>query len=142
MGGRSMSDGHEERRDPVSGEAPEHRSGLRNPAAAARGVAAGALGAEGLVLLLAIQPMRVLGVHLTGVAIGVIIALAVVSFALAGLLRRSWAWYVAGALQVVLFGTGFVFHPSLAVLGVLFGLLWAYVLNVRRTVLPQDPTHR
>jgi hypothetical protein len=137
-----MSDGREERRDPVSDDAPEHRSGLRNPVAAARGVAAGALGAEGVVLLLAIQPMRVLGVNLTGVAIGVIIALAVVSFALAGLLRRGWAWHAAAVLQVVLFGTGFVFHPSLAVLGVLFGLLWAYVLNVRRTVLPQDPTHR
>ena len=37
------------------------RSGLRNPAAAVRGVGGGALAAEGLVLLLAILPMRVLG---------------------------------------------------------------------------------
>jgi len=29
---------------------------------------------------------------------------------------------------------GFLFHPSLAALGVLFGLVWFYVLYVRRRV--------
>jgi len=110
-------------------------SGLRNPAAAARGVGAAALASEAVVLLLAIQPMRVLGARLTGVAIGSIVVLAVVCLALAGLLRHGWAWYAAGVVQVVLFAFGFVFHPSLGVLGILFGLLWLYVLNVRRTVL-------
>jgi hypothetical protein len=123
-----------------SGKGP--RSGLRNPPAAVRGVGAGALAAEGVVLLLAIQPMRVLGANLTGVAIGVIITLAVLCFVLAGLLRRTWAWYVAAVPQVVLLACGFVFHSSLAVLGILFGLLWAYVLNVRRTVLPRDSSRR
>jgi hypothetical protein len=110
-------------------------SGLRNPAAAVRGLGAAALAAEGLVLLLAIQPIRVLGGHLSGVAIGVIVALSVVCFALAGLLKHRWAWYAGPALQVVLFACGPVFHGSLAVLAVLFGLLWVYVLHVRRTVL-------
>ena len=36
-------------------------SGLRNPPAAVRGTGAAALGIEGLVLLLAIVPLRVLG---------------------------------------------------------------------------------
>ena len=110
-------------------------SGLRNPAAAARGVGAAALASEAVVLLLAIQPMRVLGARLTGVAIGSIVVLAVVCLALAGLLRHGWAWYAAGVVQVVLFAFGFAFHPALGVLGVLFGLVWLYVLNVRRTVL-------
>jgi hypothetical protein len=114
---------------------PPRRSGLRNPAAAARGVGAAALACEAVVLLLAIQPMRVLGARLTGIAIGCIVVLAAVCFALAGLLRRGWAWYAGGAVQVVLLGFGFAFHPALGVLGVLFGLLWLYVLNVRRTVL-------
>ena len=129
--------GHGVGRADVAREMSDHepRSGLRNPPAAVRGVGAAALGAEGLVLLLGIQPMRVLGVHLTGVAIGVIVTLAIVCFILAGLLRRPWAWYVASALQVLVFACGFVFHTSLAVLGVLFGLLWIYVLYVRRSVL-------
>jgi hypothetical protein len=111
------------------------RSGLRNPPAAVRGVGAGALAAQGVVLLLAIQPIRVLGGHLTGLAIAVIVVLAVTCFGLAGLLRRSWAWHGGSAVQVVLLVSGFVFHASLAVLGVLFGLLWIYVLHVRRNVL-------
>ena len=52
------------------------------------------------MLLLAIQPMRVLGVPLTGLAVGVIVGLAVACFALAGLLRHRWAWPAATGLQV------------------------------------------
>jgi hypothetical protein len=112
----------------------ERPSGLRNPAAAVRGVGAGALAAEGLVLLLAIIPLRVLGA--SGVAgTVVVVVLSVVSFALAGLLRHPWAWLGASALQVVLFASGFLIHVSLAVVGVLFGLVWFYILRVRRTVL-------
>ncbi len=88
----------------------EPRSGLSNPQAAVRGVGAGALGAEGLVLLLAIVPLNVVGAHLTGFAIATVIALACVCFGLAGLLRRRWAWPAASVLQVVLVGSGLVFH--------------------------------
>ena len=110
-------------------------SGLRNPAAAVRGVGAAAFGSEGLVMLMAIVPVRVLGGHLTGWAVTFIVALAVVCFALAGMMRRPWVWYAGPAVQVVLIASGFVFHLSLTALGVLFGLLWLYVLHVRRTVL-------
>lgn len=109
-------------------------SGLRNPAAAVRGVGAGALAGEALVLLLAIQPLRVLGGDLSGLAIGVVVALAVALALLAGLLRHDWAWYAGAGAQVLLFAAGLL-HWSLAVLGVLFGLVWAYVLHVRRRVL-------
>lgn len=108
---------------------------MRDPRAAVRGVGAAALVAEGLLLLLAIQPVRVLGANFSGAAIGVIVALAVVCFALAGMLRRSWAWYAGPALQAVLLACGYIFHAALAALGVLFGLLWIYVLHVRRTVM-------
>src|SRR5438067_9523508 len=52
-------------------------SGLRNPPAAVRGVGAGALAVEAVVLLLAIQPLRVLGARLTGVGVAVMVGLAV-----------------------------------------------------------------
>jgi hypothetical protein len=109
-------------------------SGLRNPGAAVRGVGAGALVAEALVLLLAIQPLRVLGVHLTGVAIGTVVGLALFCVVLAGLLRYRWAWLLVWLPQIALVVAGFLFHLSLAVLGVLFGLVWVYVLSVRRRV--------
>jgi hypothetical protein len=111
------------------------RSGLKNPAGAVRGVGATALSAEGLVMLLAIVPLKVIGAHLTGLAVTTVVVLAVVCFALAGLLRHAWAWYAGAVVPVLLVGAGITFHPSLAALGVLFGLLWAYVLWVRRSVL-------
>jgi hypothetical protein len=118
----------------MSGDEPPP-SGLRNPRAAVRGVGAGALVAEAVVLLLGIAPLRVLGANLTAFAIAFVVALAILCVVVAGLLRRGWAWHVASAIQVALVVSGFVFHPSLAVLGVLFGLLWIYVLHVRRIVL-------
>ncbi len=121
--------------DPTGGRDPEQpQSGLRNPGAAVRGVGAAALAAEGLVLLLAIVPLRVLGATGTGGTL-VVVILAVASFALAGLLRPGWPWIAGSVLQVVLIGSGFVVHSSLAVVGVLFGLVWVYVLRVRRSVI-------
>jgi len=109
-------------------------SGLRNPGASVRGVGAAALAAQGVVLLLAIVPLRV--VHAGGNTGTVIVAaLAVVSLALAGMMRHRWAWWVGGALPVILIVAGFLVHASLGVLGVVFGLVWLYVLRVRRTVL-------
>ena len=114
-----------------TGEKP---SGLRNPVAAIRGVGAVALVGEAIVLLLAIQPMRVLGVRLTGDAITSIIVLAVLCILMAGMLKRGWAWWAVIVLQLALIACGY-FHISLAILGVLFTGLWLYVLSVRRSVL-------
>lgn len=112
----------------------ERRSGLRNPERAVRGLGAAVLALEALVLLLAIQPIRVLGGQLSGAAIGLIVALAVLAVLLAGMTGRRWAWHGGTALQVLLLFGGFL-HPSLLVLGVMFGLVWAYALHVRRVIL-------
>ena len=109
-------------------------SGLRNPQAAVRGVGAGALGIEALVLLLAIVPLHVLGVRRAGLAIGCVVGLAALCILLAGILRFSWAWGAGIVIQVLLIACGY-FHIALAVIGVLFLLLWLYVMSVRRTVL-------
>jgi hypothetical protein len=109
-------------------------SGLRNPAAAVRGVGAGTLAAEGLVFLLALVPLRVLGAT-DGWGTGAVVFLAVASFALAGLLRRPWAWWAGSALQLLVIASGFLLHGALIAVGVLFGLVWLYVLRVRATVL-------
>jgi hypothetical protein len=89
---------------------------------------------EAIVLLLAIVPLIRLGGHVTGLAVGAIVTLAVACVVLAGLMRHRWAWYAATGLQVALAICG-VFHLALLALGLLFGAVWAYVLSVRRTVL-------
>lgn len=109
-------------------------SGLRNPQAAVRAMGAGTLGLEAVVLLLAIQPIRVLGGDLSGWGIGAVLGLAVLCAAVAGAMKRRWAWPAGTVLQILLLAAGLV-HWSLAVLGLIFGGAWAYATYVRRTIL-------
>jgi hypothetical protein len=107
-------------------------SGLRNPRAAVRGAGAGALGAMALIQLMAIVPLFRLTASWGLVTL--VVVLAVVAIVLCGLLRHGWAWYAAFVIPAVLLVAGLA-HGALAVLGVLFALLWTYILHVRRTVL-------
>jgi hypothetical protein len=113
---------------------PPRRSGLRNPQAAVRGLGAGTLVLEAIVLLLAIQPIRIFGGDLSGWGVGAVITLAVLCLLVAGVMKRRWAWHVGTALQVLLLAAG-LFHWSLAALGLIFGAAWAYATYVRRSIL-------
>ena len=116
----------------MSGQKP---SGLRNPGAAVRGVGAGTLVLQSVVLLLALAPLaRIGGEHKTA-AMWFCAALVVASVVLAGLLRHDWAWWAGLALPLTLIAGGLFLHWSLSAVGILFGLLWVYVLSVRRSVL-------
>jgi hypothetical protein len=115
------------------GDAPR-RSGLRNPEAAVRGLGAGTLALEAIVLLLAIQPIRLLGGALGAWGIGVVVALAVLCLVVAGSMKRRWAWRAGTVLQILLIFSGLA-HWSLAALGLIFGAAWAYATYVRRTIL-------
>lgn len=109
-------------------------SGLRDPQRAARGLGAGTLALEAIVLLLAIQPIRIMGGNLSGLGVAAVVALAVLCALVAGLMKRRWAWHVGSALQVLLLACGLL-HWSLAALGLIFGAAWAYATYVRRTIL-------
>jgi hypothetical protein len=115
------------------GEAPRP-SGLRNPQAAVRGLGAGTLGLEAIVLLLAIQPLRLFAGHFSGFGVGVVVGLAVLCVLLAGLMKRPWAWHAGTAVQALLLVSGLV-HWSLAALGLIFGAVWAYATYVRVRLL-------
>jgi len=88
------------------GEPTPRRSGLRNPQAAVRGLGAGALVLEAIVLLLAIQPIRILGGDLSGWGVAAVVALAVAAIVLAGLMSRPWAWVAGAVLQALLIACG------------------------------------
>ncbi|MFC7757765.1 DUF4233 domain-containing protein [Catellatospora bangladeshensis] len=57
----------------------------------------------------------------------------VVCVALSATLRHPWGWWAVSVFQVVLIALGFV-HWAFAVVGVIFGLVWVYVLYARRTI--------
>jgi hypothetical protein len=110
------------------------RSGLRNPEAAVRGLGAGTLALEAIVLLLAIQPIRLLGGDLSSWGIGAVVTLAVLAAVIAGSMKRTWAWHAGTALQVLLLASGLL-HWSLTALGLIFGAAWGYSSYVRKTIL-------
>ncbi|WP_425280137.1 DUF4233 domain-containing protein [Micromonospora orduensis] len=118
----------------MTGPDEPRRSGLRDPQRAVRGLGAGTLALEALVLLLAIQPIRVVGGDLSGGAIGAVVALAVAAILIAGMMRRPWAWHAGTVLQGLLLLSGLL-HWSLFALGVIFALVWAYAVHVRRVIL-------
>jgi hypothetical protein len=131
------------RNEPADRQSPEEaapevthatRSGLRDPQAAVRGLGAGTLILEAIVLLLAIQPIRIFAGHLSGWAVATVIALAVLAILLAGLMSRPWAWIAGAVLQALLITCGLL-HWSLAVIGIIFAGAWAYAGYVRKTIL-------
>lgn len=99
-----------------------------------RGLGSGTLILEAIVLLLAIQPIRVIGGHLSGWGIGAVVTLAVLCVVVAGSMKRRWAWPAGTVLQALLLVSG-LFHWSLAAVGLIFGAAWAYALHVRRKIL-------
>jgi hypothetical protein len=89
---------------------------------------------ETIVLLLAIQPIRLFAGHRSGWGITVVLALAVLCAVVAGSMKRRWAWHAGTAVQALLIVSGLL-HWSLGVLGLIFGAAWAYASYVRRTIL-------
>ena len=98
-----------------------------------RGICAAVLVFEGLVIFFA----TLVALDLTDVDHAVLWAVgsggAVLSFALAGLIRRPWALPAGSVLQGAVVATGFVV-PVMFFLGVLFGALWVLVLHLGRKV--------
>ena len=109
-------------------------SGLRNPSRALRGLGSIALTLEAVVLLLAIQPIRITEGAITAAQLVLLLVCGCAAILLTGLLRSTWGWWLGAALQVVLIAGGLL-HWMIGAVGVLFGLVWFYVLYVRRRVL-------
>lgn len=108
-------------------------SGLRNPSRAMQGLGAGALVLEAIVLLLAIVPIRVLGDVSSATMIALVVGI-MSALLISGTMRHNWGWWLGSALQIALLAAGLL-NWMIGAVGVVFGLVWLYVLHVRRTVL-------
>ncbi len=99
-----------------------------------RGVMAGTLILEAIVVLLALPVVGAVGGGLTPVALGYLIGFAVLLVLLTGLQGRSWAVWLDLAVQLVLIA-GFLLYPAVGLIGLLFASVWALIAYLRAEVL-------
>lgn len=106
----------------------------KDPMKAFRGIMAGTLILEVIVVALALPVIAKLhggvGTLVGWVAFGFI----AVFIAMCAFVRRPWAIPAVVGLHVLLIAT-WVLLPALGVIGVIFGLVWTYMLWLRKDLL-------
>ncbi|MEU7765532.1 DUF4233 domain-containing protein [Nocardia sp. NPDC049190] len=98
-----------------------------------RGVMAGTLVLEAIVVLLALPVVADVGGGVTWLSGTYLVVLAVVMFLGAGVQRRSFALPFNLGLQVLVL-LGAVIHPSIGVIGIVFAIVWGFILVLRADV--------
>ncbi len=99
-----------------------------------RGVMAGTLILEAIVVLLSLPVVARADGGLTAFRGGFVIGFAVVLVLLAGVQGRPWAIWVNLAMQLVLIA-GFVVHGAVGFIGAIFLAVWALIAYLRAEVL-------
>ena len=99
-----------------------------------RGVMAGTLILEAIVVLLALPVVATVGGGLTGLSTAYLIGFAVLLVLMAGIQGRPWAIWANLAVQVVLI-CGWVIYPGVGVVGILFAVVWLLIVYLRAEVL-------
>ena len=102
-----------------------------------RGVMAGTLILEAIVVLLALPVVDAVGGGLSAGALTYLLGLAAVLVLLAGLQGRSWAIWADLAVQLIPIA-GFAVYPGVGFIGLLFAAVWALILYVRSEVLRRE----
>jgi Ca2+/Na+ antiporter len=98
------------------------------------GAAAAILLLEGIAVLFVPRGIAQSGDGLTGFRLTVLIVLAVLLVVASGVQRRPQGLLIGTVLQVPLLLTGF-FGSAMWLVGGLFVLIWAYLLQVRKELL-------
>ena len=99
-----------------------------------RGVMAGILILEAIVVLLALPVVARASGGLTPLSGGYLVGLAVVLVLLAGVQGRPWAIWVNLTIQVVLIA-GWAVHGAVGFIGVIFAAVWLLIVYLRAEVL-------
>lgn len=107
--------------------APDPMKGLR-------GVYAATLTLEAIVVALALLVLPKFGEGATPFGVTVIATLAVAMIVAAALQRRPWGLWLALGLQAVMIACGLLV-AALGVMGVVFALVWAGILLLRRDLM-------
>lgn len=117
----------------MSEQAPNERPAPPDPWKSFRGVMAGTLILEAIVVLLALPVVATSGAGLTWLSGGYLVGLAVVMILMSGMQGRPWAMWANLALQVVLIA-GAVIHGAIGFIGVVFAVVWLLMVYLRAEV--------
>jgi hypothetical protein len=112
---------------------PSNTAPAPDPMKGFRGVAAGTLILEVIVLGLSLLVVQRTAGGI-GSGAGLVVGAVIVVLILAcGLLRRPWALWLVAAAQVALLA-GFFVLTEIGVVGVIFTLVWTYLFYLRKDV--------
>jgi Na+/melibiose symporter-like transporter len=106
----------------------------KDPMKAFRGIMAGTLILEVIVVALALPVIAKLHGGVTSAAGWVAFGFIAVFIAMCAFVRRPWAIGAVVGLHVLLIAT-WILLPAMGVIGVIFGLVWAYLLWLRKDLL-------
>ncbi|WP_431962698.1 DUF4233 domain-containing protein [Nocardia sp. bgisy134] len=129
-----MSEPSERREDAAAAEQPgTSAAAAPDPWKGLRGVMAGTLILESIVVLLALPVVADVGGGVSWLSGSYLVILALLMILGAGLQRRSWALPFNLGLQVLVI-LGVFIHLSIGIIGVLFAAVWAFILILRSEV--------
>mgnify|MGYP000075291352 CR=1 FL=1 len=107
--------------------------GQPDPWKSFRGVMAGTLILEAIVVLLALPVVSVFHGGLTVLSGGFLIGMAVVLILMAGMQGRSWALWANLGVQLVLIAGAFI-DPTIGIVGIIFLIVWLLIFYLRSEV--------
>lgn len=99
-----------------------------------RGVMAGTLILEAIVVLLALPVVGAVGGGLSATSTGYLVGVAVLLVLMAGVQKRPWAIWANLAVQVLLIA-GWAIYPGVGFMGLLFTVVWLLIAYLRAEVL-------
>jgi Protein of unknown function (DUF4233) len=99
-----------------------------------RGVMAGTLILEAIVVLLALPVVSAVGGGLNAYSMAYLIGFAVFLILLSGMQGRPWAIWVNLGVQVLLIA-GWMVYPGVGFMGLVFAVVWGIIVYLRGEVL-------
>lgn len=102
-----------------------------------RGVTAGTLILEAIVVLLALPVVSAVGGGLHALALSYLLGLTAILIVLAGMQARPWAIWADLGVQLIPIA-GFALYPGVGFIGLVFGAVWGLIVYVRSEVLRRE----
>jgi hypothetical protein len=121
----------------VTTQEPRPEASQPDPWKSFRGVTAGTLILEAIVVLLALPVVSAVGGGLNAFALVYLLGLTAILIVLAGMQGRPWAIWADLAVQLIPIA-GFALYPGVGFIGLLFAAVWGLIVYVRSEVLRRE----